>query len=214
MILIEEVNMQAIVNQENNHYSAKDSESEALCFSQQYLALYQKIVNFPLDDKAMIIPFAVQLAADNAWSVEYSEQVIKEYKRYLFLMMVAGHKVSPSDQVDQAWHQHMLCSYSYWEDFCENTVQTKIHHWPAGGSTDFHDWYAKTITSYTRFFGHPPPENIWVSPAMRLKTRTYFIRVDKEKNWVFPKIDLSEMFKKSIRKWGGKSSVLSNLINQ
>jgi hypothetical protein len=149
--------------------------------------LYQKIIDFPLDNPGARFPFSVQLAIDNDWSLDYTHQVIKEYKRFLFLMIVTGHKVSPSDQVDQAWHQHMLYSHSYWEDFCANTVHKQLHHWPAEGNPEFHDWYRKTVESYTQFFGNTPPEDIWVDPNIRLTARTYFIRTDREKNWVIPK---------------------------
>ena len=145
---------------------------------------YKKILSYPLDNVNAISPFSSRLAVDNVWCIDYTKQVIVEYKRFLFLMLVAGHKVAPSDQIDQAWHLHILSSYAYWEDFCGNTVHKKLHHWPAEGDREFHDWYRMTINSYIRFFGHCPPENIWVNPQTRLTAKTRFIRVDNEKNWI------------------------------
>lgn len=153
----------------------------------KHFELYQKILNYPFDNINAIAPFSSRLAVDNAWSIDYTKHVIVEYKRFLFLMLVAGHKVAPSDQIDQAWHLHILSSYAYWEDFCGNTVHKKLHHWPAEGDREFHDWYRMTINSYIRFFGHCPPENIWVSAQIRLTTKTGFIRVDNEKNWIVKK---------------------------
>ncbi len=178
------------------------TETGLISESKNHAELYQKIVDFPLDNPDVKFPFSVRLAIDNVWSLDYSIQVIEEYKRFLFLMIVAGHKVAPSDQVDQAWHQHMLYSYSYWEEFCANTVHKQLHHWPAEGNPEFHDWYGKTVESYTQFFGHHPPENIWIDPAIRLKTRTHFIRIDKEEYWVIPKWNVIEEVKKEFRNTG------------
>lgn len=163
---------------------------------------YQKIMDFPLDNKKAVIQFSARLAMDNVWSFDYTTQVIKEYKRFLFLMMAADHKVSPSDQIDQAWHLHMMYSNDYWEEFCGNTVNKKLHHWPDEGGGEYRDWYKMTINSYIRFFGRHPPENIWTAPEKRFKTRTWFIRVDREKNWIVPKPKGMSYIKKIIQNLG------------
>ncbi|MEK6230809.1 MAG: hypothetical protein N2A42_03075 [Luteolibacter sp.] len=31
-----------------------------------------------------------------------------EYKRFVALAMLAGHPVTPSEEVDQAWHLHLV----------------------------------------------------------------------------------------------------------
>ncbi len=47
--------------------------------------LYQKIVDFPLDNPKEKVPFSVRTAIDNVWSLDYTHQVIDEYKRFLLL---------------------------------------------------------------------------------------------------------------------------------
>ena len=32
---------------------------------------------------------------------------IEEYRKFVFLALVAGHQITPSDQVDQVWHLHL-----------------------------------------------------------------------------------------------------------
>ncbi len=173
------------------------------CLSnKKHTDLYQKIVDFPLDNKEAKVPFSVRLAIDNVWNLDYTHQVIVEYKRFLFLMIVAGHKCAPSDQVDQVWHQHMLYSHLYWEKFCTNTVHKQLHHWPAEGNTDFYDWYGKTVDSYIKFFGHRPPENIWIDPVVRLNSKTHFIRINQEENWVIPKWNLIKDVKNAFKQIG------------
>jgi hypothetical protein len=146
-------------NHADSDIDINEPKKTALCSNdKKHHQLYQKIIDFPLDNAKAVIPFSVQLGIDNSWSCSYTKQVIREYKRYLFLMIVAEHKVSPSDQVDQAWHLHMIHSHAYWEEFCGKTVQKKLHHWPAEGGSEYRDWYRMTINSYIRFFGHRPPE--------------------------------------------------------
>lgn len=48
------------------------------------------------------LTFSQRLARDNCWSLNYAQRVIKEYKKFAFLAVCAGHPVTPSDQVDQA----------------------------------------------------------------------------------------------------------------
>ena len=56
------------------------------------------------------LPFAERLARENGWSRSHAERVVGEYKRFCFLAATAGHTVTPSDAVDQAWHLHLTYS--------------------------------------------------------------------------------------------------------
>ena len=81
-----------------------------------------------MDEPGTRFTFAAQLARDNRWTEEFSERVIREYKRFMLLAVVAGHPVTPSDQVDQAWHLHLTYTRSYWGEFCEGVLRTPVHH--------------------------------------------------------------------------------------
>ena len=99
-------------------------------------ALHQKIADFQLDDPTSQFSFSDKLAKENGWSKPYAQRVVDEYKRFLFLAMTAGHVVTPSDQVDQAWHLHLTYTESYWQDLCDNVLGRPIHHGPSkGGDT-------------------------------------------------------------------------------
>ena len=54
--------------------------------------LWHRISNFRLD------------AEENGWNRSFARRAAEEYRRFLFLAQVAGHPVSPSDEVDQVWH--------------------------------------------------------------------------------------------------------------
>src|SRR5262245_58098130 len=82
--------------------------------------LLARITAFSFDEGTPAFPFASRLARENGWTLAYVARVIEEYRRFMFLAVVAGHPVTPSDQVDQAWHLHLLYTHSYWDGFCKD----------------------------------------------------------------------------------------------
>lgn len=157
----------------------------------QHMDLYQRIQAFSFDQPGAQLSFSKRLASDNGWSLAYAQRVIKEYKKFAFLAVAAGHSVTPSDQVDQAWHLHLSYTRSYWQEFCPNVLQTSLHHDPtAGGPSEqskFNDWYGKTLESYREFFGEIPPTDIWPDPKDRFDRDLHFVRVNTHQNWLVPK---------------------------
>lgn len=132
--------------------------------------LYRRIQAYELDDPSHEIGFIRHLMRQQGWSREYCLRAIDDYKKFVFLAVVAGHQVVPSDQVDQVWHLHILYSESYWEDFCPNVLGRKLHHCPArGGGQErvrFHHLYRATIDSYRQYFGEPPLD-LWPPADIR-----------------------------------------------
>jgi hypothetical protein len=158
----------------------------------QQTALMNRLQAYELDDIGARLSFSKRLARDNAWSETYAQRVIEEYKRFAFLAAAAGHPVTPSDQVDQVWHMHLIYSRAYWEDFCPNVLQTPLHHGPTKGGqqerSKFNEWYGKTLESYQRFFGTPAPADIWPAPQIRFNHDIHFARINTLDNWVIPKL--------------------------
>ena len=154
-------------------------------------ALWQRIEAFALDEPTAAFPFSHRLARDNGWSREQAQRVVAEYKRFVLLAMIAGHPVTPSDQVDQAWHLHLTYTRSYWEDFCGKLLPRPLHHEPTrGGSREgrkFDDWYGRTLASYRRCFGSEPPADIWPPAAIRFGEDVQFVRVNRRRHWIIPR---------------------------
>ena len=121
-------------------------------------------------DAAM--PFTDRLARENGWSAAHAARVVEEYRRFCFLALTAGHPVTPSDAVDQAWHLHLLYTRDYWERFCPHVLGRALHHGPtAGGPHEQHRFfaqYADTLLAYERAFGQAPPADIWPDARRRL----------------------------------------------
>ena len=145
-----------------------------------------RIEAFKFDEGEPALPFAGRLAKDNGWTVLYAARVIEEYRRFAFLIVTAGHMVVPSDQVDQAWHQHLLYTRS-WSDFCSNALGQRIQHEPTKGGTAetdrFKALYQQTLQSYRKIFGEPP-EDIWPGAEVRFGRDLHFKRVNARENAV------------------------------
>ncbi|WP_029630536.1 TIGR04222 domain-containing membrane protein [Zavarzinella formosa] len=151
----------------------------------------KRIEQFEIDAPGVRLRFADRLARENGWTAQFARRVIAEYKRFCFLAMEAGHPVTPSEQIDQAWHLHLVYTRNYWEDFCPNALGQPLHHGPTKGgeaeSHKHHDWYEKTRASYQRLFGEAPPTDIWPSAADRFHHDPACRRVNWKENWVVPK---------------------------
>ena len=160
----------------------------------KHVELLRRLEQFQLDSAEAALPFSARLARENNWSADHARRVIAEYKRFAFLAVAAGHPVSPSEDVDQAWHLHLTYSQNYWKVFCPEILGQPLHHQPTKGGNDEHakygDWYRKTLESYREFFGEKPPGDIWPSPEKRDAEKHNFVRVDRERNWVIRKPQL------------------------
>lgn len=49
---------------------------------------------------------------------------------YRYIAVRTKQAVNPSDEVDQAWHLHLLYSRSYQEDFCADVLKTPFRQGP------------------------------------------------------------------------------------
>jgi uncharacterized protein (TIGR04222 family) len=172
--------------------------------NQQALQLYQRIQDFDLDDCNAKFPFSQKLAKENRWSAEYTQRAIEEYKKFAFLAVVAGHPVTPSEQVDRVWHLHLLYTRSYWEDFCPNVLQIHLHHNPTlGGSSEqskYYNQYDRTLASYESFFGEFPPTDIWSPAEIRFGRDTRVAVVNTKQNWIISKPNLDFVPKFSVNR--------------
>ncbi len=153
--------------------------------------LCARLLAFPIDEGTPDLTFETRLAHENGWDLDFARRVVNEYKRFVFLAMTAGHTVTPSDHVDQAWHLHLTYTHSYWERMCGELLARPLHHGPTRGgaveSTKYRDLYARTLASYRGAFGEEPPADVWPPVEVRFGVDLSFVRVNTALNWVVPK---------------------------
>lgn len=135
-------------------------ENDKSEYSEQAEALWQRIKAFAIDDPSEARPFSARLAAEQCWTSELTAAVIEEYKRFLFLAVIADHPVTPSATVDKVWHFHLKYSESCWEEFCATVLGQVIHHntadATAANAARFAQQYERTLQAYRIYFGDPP----------------------------------------------------------
>ena len=148
-------------------------------------ALYQRICAHPLDRPDEPRSFSRRLAEQNGWPLGYARRVVDEYRRFVLLARISGHAVTPSDEVDQAWHLHLCDSRDYWEVFCPQVLGQPLHHeagrGKAGEAEQHARQYGDTLASYQAVFGETPPADIW--PVCRPLQR--MVRLDLARHWVW-----------------------------
>ncbi|MCP5533421.1 MAG: hypothetical protein H7A48_09630 [Akkermansiaceae bacterium] len=156
--------------------------------------LWRNIRSFELDDPEAGLPFTSRLAREQSWTHAEAARAITEYKRFLYLAMIAGHPVTPSEAVDQVWHLHLLYTRSYWQGLCGEALGRELHHEPTkggGGETGkFTDWYERTLESYRQHFGESPPSDLWPAAKVRMARKPAARWVEPGRFWIVPKLRL------------------------
>lgn len=145
-------------------------------------ALWHRIAAHTIGPPDASLTFAARLARENRWSAAHGERVICEYKRFCYLAVTAGHEVTPSDAVDQAWHLHLTYSRDYWGVYCPQVLGTDLHHGPTQGGTAergrFYRQYAGTLAAYEAAFDETPPADIWPTAHRRFAVDPGGVRVN------------------------------------
>ncbi len=153
--------------------------------------LWQRLAAYEIGPSDASLSFQRRLARENRWSEDFTRRVLREYKRFCYLAVTAGHEVTPSDAVDQAWHLHLTYSRDYWERFCPEVLGAPLHHGPTAGGTAERDryyrQYADTLNAYEDAFGEPPEPDIWPDAKRRFLTDPLAYRINPRDKLVVPR---------------------------
>ncbi len=156
--------------------------------TKEHKTLWNKLKEFQFESPNALLKFSTRLARENGWSQEYADRVVLEYKKFIFMCCVGKKSVTPSDEVDQAWHLHLTYTHSYWVDMFA-IIGKRIHHNPTEGGQKEIDKY-DTQYNYTRdlyqlLFNEDQPLDIWLPNKKRFSDR--FIRININDNWIIKK---------------------------
>lgn len=153
-------------------------------------ALWQRIVAHPFERADHALDPTRRLARDRGWSCTYARGAVEEYRRFCFLAVTCGVPVTPSEEVDEVWHQHLVYSRDYWDAWCANVLEAPLHHeptevGPAEGSR-YRAQYAETLALYEAWFG-VPDLTYWPATHRRFAGRPRFRLVDRTRFLVLPR---------------------------
>lgn len=109
---------------------------------------------YPLPD--MLVP---RVAKEHDYSLADAANLVKEAKRMLYLSIASNQAISPSVEIDDAWHEMLMFTRFYREfgDF----IGGFIHHDPTPGPPDGGRLYEKTKENYAKYFGEKPNSRYW-----------------------------------------------------
>ncbi|MGD1318653.1 glycine-rich domain-containing protein [Chryseobacterium sp. 2R14A] len=127
--------------------------------------LWERIQSFSLDSENVAFPFSKKLAKEENWTSDFTAKAIEEYKKFVYLCCILPNGASPSEIVDKVWHMHLIYTQNYWEEFCPNVLQQKLHHHPSNGGLSENEkhknWFQETIRNYEEIFKQKVPIEIW-----------------------------------------------------
>ncbi len=150
--------------------------------------LWRRIRAHDFEPAAATLTFTGRLARDRGWRLDVARAAVEEYRRFCFLAAVSPVPVTPSEEVDEVWHQHLTYSRDYWTRWCREALRADLHHDPtAGGPAERRRYaaqYADTLARYEDWFG-PPPAAFWPGTAARFG-RPRFRTVDRARTLVLP----------------------------
>ena len=133
--------------------------------------LWQAIAAMRIEPEGAALGYAARLGRKQGWGKRYTYAVIEEYRRFLYLATTGERPITPSEDVDEAWHLHLTYTRHYWEDLCGRILGRPLHHDPTEGGAaqqaHFKDQYAATLARYEVVFGEPPRPDVWPPPAAR-----------------------------------------------
>ena len=153
-------------------------------------ALWEVLSRFSFNSIDAAFSFTDRLKRENNWSYKYTLQAVEEYRKFIFLICISTGPLTPSDQIDQVWHLHLIYTQSYWNSMCRDVLNRDIHHGPTKGGTaekqKYANCYQNTLDLYKKIFGYEPPEQFW-PPAAKRFTSLEFRRVEMKQHWVIRK---------------------------
>ena len=140
-------------------------------------------------EPATQLNFTHRLARDHGWSLAEARAAIDAYRRFCFLAVVSPTPVTPSEIVDEVWHQHLIYSRDYWTIWCGAVLNAPLHHDPTPGGPDaqaiYRRQYAETLGLHERAFGAPSPD-LWPATHLRFRTPRYHV-TDRRRWFIIPR---------------------------
>jgi hypothetical protein len=166
----------------NVFYHAR-AEGEAGVWTPEREVLWRRIAQHDFEPDHPL-NFTRRLARDKGWTLDFARGAVDEYRRFCFLTFAGAGVMTPSEEVDEVWHQHLTYTRDYWDIWCGAVLGRPLHHDPTMGGPDqaahFRARYAETLRVYEMFFG-PSPEIYWPATHVRFGRRTRYLTFDSYK---------------------------------
>jgi hypothetical protein len=161
-----------------------DAQADEPLWTPARQELWRRIAQHDFEPDARL-NFTRRLARDHGWRLEDARAAVEAYRRFCFLAVVSPTPMTPSEIVDEVWHQHLIYSRDYWTIWCGERLKAALHHDPTPGGpeaqTIYRRQYAETLALHERFFGPPSPD-LWPATHVRFGRQRY--RVTDRNRWL------------------------------
>lgn len=126
--------------------------------------LWERIRFAELPDSIARHEFAVALAYQIDVPIAEARDVVREYRRFLYLATITDEHRVPPEPVRKAWAMHALSpDYAH---FCANVLNKALVFDDGTRKFGAHGAYRRTLSAYLREFGAMPPATYW-PPAIK-----------------------------------------------
>jgi hypothetical protein len=139
-------------------------DNKLYVFSKENAICFTDIMSWEMPPR-----FVERLRDENCWTHDYAAKCIDEYKKFMLLAAVSPKAVTPSDEIDQVWHLHVIHMRDY-SKFCTLLEKVIIHGPTEGGEKEdarYLEQYNYTRGFYWETFSYTPPEEFWPHPDIR-----------------------------------------------
>lgn len=131
--------------------------------------IWKQIDSFPFDAPNLIENFPARLTRKGKWTPEFTDEVIKEYKKFLFLIATAKCILIPPPAIDLAWKLHIDYYPKSWNEICGKVLPLGLHRVvPDSEDSSMPKWdiahYEHTLELYSQTFHSWPSIEIWPVP--------------------------------------------------
>jgi uncharacterized membrane protein YgcG len=95
--------------------------------------------------------FIIRVAEKHDWRPSKVRALIEEYKKFLYIAVTDG-PATPSKEVDEIWHEHILFTESYFGTWTKVLGRT-LHHKPGFEGEDFSKTFKRIEDKKREYFG-------------------------------------------------------------
>ncbi len=113
---------------------------------------------------------ATKIARACGRTEDYAGAALLEVLRFLALHRHCSGPLTPSELVDRAWHEVILCTREY-APLCERVAGRMIHHEPGGEGSAHRGQFDRALRLYATYFGAPDAV-MWGEAADRVARTT------------------------------------------
>lgn len=128
-----------------------------------HLAIYDKLMEYQFHEKFVQSICYMFMLTDSA-----GNQLIKEYKNFLFMYYLTNCQVAPSFEIDSFWDLHYASTKDYrefWDEIFGEFLPSKNYDYNEKGIRQRTKQYKKSLEIYEVLFGDEPNEIFWESPV-------------------------------------------------